>query len=342
MAAVESVVRRAVTTTRLVVSPDDFRALCVLMGDASPLEVLHALVEPVRSAAQPPISQFRVGAAAWGASGCVYLGVNLEFPGTQLQSAVHAEQCATVLARRAGEPAVTAIATSATPCGHCRQWLQELPGAAEVRVITTGVRGLDTMPGAPLGDLLPYAFGPQDLFPGGIPLLLGPRHNGLQFAACAQSQVVAWRRAQRTPAAALMHEAAHAALAAANGAHAPYSCCPSGVALVTHSAGDDGIGPATIHAGGSAESAAFNPSVSPLQAALVAALADGALSLGQSWGQALKHCVLVQPYRGAVSHVDTVAGVLRAIAPGCEMTLLYIEDCRTPTAESAGGIQCTV
>ena len=337
---------RAVTTTRLVVSPDDFRALCTVVSESGPLEVLHALVEPVRSAAQPPISQFRVGAAAWGASGAVYLGVNLEFPGTQLQSAVHAEQCATVLARRAGERAITAIATSATPCGHCRQWLQELPGAAEVRVITPGVVGPlrdgDPLPGAPLGDLLPFAFGPQDLFPGGIPLLLGPRHNGLQFAACAQAQMQAWRSKARTqPGAALLHEAALAALAAANGAHAPYSCCPAGVALVTE-AGEHRT--AAIHAGGSAESAAFNPSISPLQAALVAALADGALSRGLSWGQALKQCVLVQPYRGAVSHVDTVAGVLRAIAPGCQLTLLYIEDCRTPTAESAQAdmASCTV
>jgi cytidine deaminase len=132
-----------------------------------------------------------------------------------------------------------------------------------------------------------------------------------------------------------MHEAALAALAAANGAHAPYSRSPAGVALVT--ATGDGLRP-RVHAGGTAESAAFNPSISPLQAALVSALADGATQ-GDGhmlpWSRVLRRCVLVQPQHGMVSHVDTVAGLLRAVAPACQLTLLYAEDCRSPQGAAA-------
>ena len=342
-AAVQALVNRVLSSSRLVITATEFRALSAQLGSVQELTVLYALVEPVRSVALPPVSQFHVGAAALGASGAVYLGVNLEFPGTQLNTAVHAEQCAVVLARRAGERSITAIATSATPCGHCRQWLQELPGASRVRVVTAGVdkrvvphaAGDDEaadIPGVPLSALLPCAFGPHDLFPRGIPLLLGPRHNGLRFTASSLEHIQhSWRDA-RSPNAAVMQEAAYAALAAANGAHAPYSSCPAGLALIS-SAGT--VGP-RIHAGGSAESAAFNPSISPLQAALVAALADGALADGRRWALALAHCILVQPLNGAVSHVDTVAGVLRAVSPGCHMVVLYAQDCREAETHDRG------
>ena len=40
-----------------------------------------------------------------------------------------------VTALRAGETALQAIATTAAPCGHCRQFMNELRDAATMRVI---------------------------------------------------------------------------------------------------------------------------------------------------------------------------------------------------------------
>lgn len=316
-ALVEQAVRACVTSGGFTLSAPGFRALRQETGleeDA----LLLALVEPCRAAAAPPVSGYRVGAAALGASGRAYLGVNLEFPGTPLNTAVHAEQFAVTLARRAAERTLQALATSAPPCGHCRQWLYELPLAGQLRCLTASTA-------APLAHLLPAAFGPQDLLPGGTPLLLGARHNGMQFSAPVRAQVERWR-ASASPELLSLHEAAYAALAAANAAHAPYSACPSGCAVV--SVRPDG-GPGGVHAGGTAESAAFNPSISPLQAALVAACADGVSTL---WAQSLQQCVLVQPAGAHVSHVDAVAMVLRAVAPGCHLTLLHLEDFRAPRA----------
>jgi hypothetical protein len=44
----------------------------------------------------------------------------------------------------------------------------------------------------------------------------------------------------------------------------------------------------------------------------------------------------VQPLNGAVSHVDTVAGVLRAVSPGCHMVVLYAQDCREAETHDRG------
>ncbi|KAJ0029882.1 hypothetical protein Pint_13374 [Pistacia integerrima] len=58
-----------------------------------------------------------------------------------------------------------------------------------------------------------------------------------------------------------------AALEAANKSHAPYSKCPSGVAIM------DSEG--KVYKGSYMESAAYNPSLGPVQAALVAYVASG-------------------------------------------------------------------
>ena len=63
--------------------------------------------------------------------------------------------------------------------------------------------------------------------------------------------------------------AAAAAISAARSAYSPYTRCPAGVALVTAAGG--------IYAGFCMESAAHNPGMLPLQAALVAALVYGGL-----------------------------------------------------------------
>ena len=61
-----------------------------------------------------------------GASGRLYVGVNLEFPCLPLHNSVHAEQFLVVNALQHGERELVKLAVSAAPCGHCRQFLSEL------------------------------------------------------------------------------------------------------------------------------------------------------------------------------------------------------------------------
>ncbi|KAE8680991.1 S-adenosyl-L-methionine-dependent methyltransferases superfamily protein [Hibiscus syriacus] len=103
----------------------------------------------------------------------------------------------------------------------------------------------------------PPMFGPDDLLPKEDPLLLEPQWNGLSF--CSDMCNSGTDDGE--------DDLKHAALDAANVSHAPYSGCPSGVALV------DVEG--RIYKGSYIESAAYNPSVPPAQAALVAYVASG-------------------------------------------------------------------
>jgi len=78
-----------------------------------------------KSFAQCKISNYSVGAAALSKSGKVYLGFNLEFPGTCIQSTLHAEQFAFANAFIHQDHDIIRIAVTATPCGHCRQFMAE-------------------------------------------------------------------------------------------------------------------------------------------------------------------------------------------------------------------------
>jgi len=190
-----------------------------------------ALLPQAAALARPPVSNFKVGAIARGASGKLYFGTNLEFAGEALSFTVHAEQSAVVNAWMSGETGIDVVATSAAPCGYCRQFLNELATAADLTVIMPGEQ-------RKLSELLPSSFGPRDLgIEGG---LLQRDDHGLTIDE---------------------HDTlATAAVAAANMSYAPYSKSYAGVAIRT-------AGGAII-SGAYAENAAFNPSLSPLQAAL--------------------------------------------------------------------------
>lgn len=192
---------------------------------------LADLLPQAAAFAKPPVSNFRVGAVARGSSGKLYFGTNVEFAGEALSFTVHAEQSAIVSAWMAGETSVDVVATSAAPCGFCRQFLNELVSARELMIVMPGQM-------TALSALLPSSFGPRDLGVDGG--LLQPEDHRLMIDAG--------------------DELANAALAAANMSYAPYSKQYAGVAIRT-------AGGAMV-TGAYAENAAFNPSLSPLQAAL--------------------------------------------------------------------------
>jgi len=182
-----------------------------------------------------PISNYHVGAVSQGLSGALYFGANIEFSGEALSFCVHAEQAATTNAWVHGEQGLTSIAISAAPCGYCRQFLYELVTAATLEIYLPDATELLTW-------FLPDAFGPHDLgVEGG---LMEQQNHNLVLPSSAPADAVT-----------------NSALAAANASYAPYTFTYSGAAVAT----SDG----SVYNGYYAENAAYNPSMSPLEAALV-------------------------------------------------------------------------
>lgn len=128
-----------------------------------------------------------------------------------------------------------------------------------------------------LGQLLPMRFRPADLLPDpATPLLLQPQDNPVQLTAAARALL---RERAGEPA---FVRAAAEALQEAVGSYAPYSRCPAGLAIVT-AEGD-------VYSGGYVESAAYNPSMPPLQTAIVDAVIGeweraGWAGWGGGWGE---------------------------------------------------------
>lgn len=86
------------------------------------------------SLAHPSLSVAGCRAVGLGASGALYVGVNLEFPQSPLNNSVHAEQFLVVNALQYGETEIKLMAISEAPCGHCRQFFTELACADTVSV----------------------------------------------------------------------------------------------------------------------------------------------------------------------------------------------------------------
>jgi len=147
-------------------------------------ELLFALINPTKQMARPPISQYQVGAVGLGASGRILMGVNIELRGFPLNQSVHGEQFVIANAVRVGEERLGRIAVSAAPCGHCRQFMTELPASSELVI---AVAGADPWSSS-LPDLLPHQFGPEDLLEEGVgPRLLEPHTYGLSLTSEAEA-----------------------------------------------------------------------------------------------------------------------------------------------------------
>lgn len=186
-----------------------------------------------------PISHFYVGAVVIGKVGDFYFGANQEFTHSHIQQTIHAEQSAIANAWIHHEKYITDVVVNYTPCGHCRQFMNELNSAEALKI------HLPHSQNNLLHQYLPDAFGPKDL---NIPsLLLDPACHHLTYAT--EDKLI------------------QLALKAANMSHAPYSHCLCGVALQTKCG--------EIFQGSYAENAAFNPSLPALQVALNNLLLSG-------------------------------------------------------------------
>ncbi len=115
-----------------------------------------ALLPLAAACSVAPISRFFVGAIACGLSGTWYFGANMEFAGQGLFHSVHAEQSAISNAWLGGETGISEITVNYTPCGHCRQFMNELSTAKTLKVSLP-----DDL--SELQSFLPHSFGPADL-----------------------------------------------------------------------------------------------------------------------------------------------------------------------------------
>ncbi|CAA6660918.1 unnamed protein product [Spirodela intermedia] len=107
-----------------------------------------------------------------------------------------------------------------------------------------------------------------------------------------------------------------AALEGARTAHAPYSGCPSGFAV----ADEEG----RVYGGGYAESAAYNPSLGPVQAALIAYVAGSGRrsDRGEDGGyDKIVGAALVEAEDAVVSHEETARMLMAAVAPRCRLVV---------------------
>ena len=244
-------------------------------------KLMLALLPFAQSYSQAPISNFHVGVVVRGASGALYTGANIEIPGQCLGFAVHAEQSALSNAYMHSEQSVTALAVGGAPCGHCRQFINEMSPDGEILILTP-----DKSP-AKLSSILPAAFGPA---------ALGMTHGAIPVHT-AELLLAS------TPSDPLMM----AALDAARKSYAPYSKSPSGIAL--RSSKD------RIYRGSYIENVAFNPSLSPLQTALAALIAGG-----ESYSS-ISAVTLVEVAGSQISQRAVTETVLSAIAPNIKLVI---------------------
>ena len=187
----------------------------------------------------PPISRYRVGVAGMTDKGDIYLGVNLEYPGLPLFSTIHGEQFLFINLFLHREKSLRALALSAEPCGHCRQWMTEALGLENLRILVPGKNPTT------LGNLLPHSFGPANLGKAQGMLDSSPQQLVLEDEELLKKDALHY----------LAYEAAEIS-------YTPYSNNAAGIAVEL----EDG----SRFIGSSIENAAFNPSVTPLHTALVA------------------------------------------------------------------------
>ncbi|XP_010438283.1 PREDICTED: cytidine deaminase 1-like [Camelina sativa] len=254
-----------------------------------------------------PFSTFKVVALGFGSSGRVFVGVNVEFPGLPLHHSIHATQFVVANLALNLEKKLNYLAVSPpeAPCGHCRQFLQEIREAPEMNIILSDQNG-DNVSTVSLESLLPKRLSPDSQLPKDVPRLLEPRYNRLTLSG--PDFDVPDRYPDLKP----------AGLVAANISYAPYSKCPSGVALVDRQG--------SVYRGWYMESVAYNPSLGPVQAALVDYMIRG--GGGDRGFTEIVGAVLVEKKDAEVRQEQTARMLLETIAPNCDFKVFHC--CENP------------
>lgn len=275
--------------SKFVIEPSEAEILMREWNVPDIPSLLPILAATAQRLARPPISSFHVGVAAAGISGRIFLGVNVEFPKLPLHHSIHAEQFLLTNAHLHSETQILHLAVTAAPCGHCRQFMQELRNASRLQIQILS----DPNPSyIPLIELLPRPFTPLDLLSPETPLLLEPQISSKRNLTLENS---AWSCEMEKV---LTEEA----MKAVKEAYAPYSGCISGFAVIDTEN--------RLHKGAYMESAAYNPSVGPVQAAMISYLVGG----GDEW-IGLVGGVLVEEKNARILQEGTVRAFFEMVAP---------------------------
>ena len=155
-------------------------------------------------------------------------------------------------------------------------------------------------------ELLPHRFTPKDLLGDSAKFLFESIDNNLEWT----DEALDTMGESGEP---LMEQMASKAFEEANASYAQYSNCPSGVCVLDRQN--------NLYSGCLIESAAYNPTVSPLHSALVNGIVKGL----EGWDQ-IKHVVLVEPVGASVRHDHIIYQVLHFICPQAQYTVLHVEN----------------
>jgi cytidine deaminase len=131
------------------------QALCQHL-DCSPIELAERMLPLAASFSFAPKSNFHVGAIAIDQQGQLFLGANYELAYGPLSGSLHAEQSAIFNALSHQAAALTDLVINAAPCGYCRQFINELAVASQLKVHFN-------QQNYQFSQLLPQSFGPDDL-----------------------------------------------------------------------------------------------------------------------------------------------------------------------------------
>ncbi len=262
-------------------SPEQFKQL-LSISEMSDADLRITLLPLAAAFAYVPISNFYVGALARGLSGRIYFGGNMEFAKTQMGQTIHAEQAAISHAWMKGEKGISDITVNYSPCGHCRQFMNELTTAQSIMI------QLPKRDANSLQYYLPESFGPSDL--GIKSVLMHENDHGYQSEDTSSL--------------------GQFAIKALNHSYAPYSNNLSGVALSSKSGKQ--------YIGSYAENAAFNPSLPPLQVALIQ------MRMAGEEFDNIDASALAELKDGSVSHFVDTQATLNTLIPGLNVEYIQL------------------
>ena len=258
--------------------------ICAAHGITSD-ELMLLSLGRARDYARPPISNFYVGCVGREAgSGNLVFGGNLEFTGAHIGNTVHGEGFVFTRSFSRGTAIETIAIGEAHPCAHCRQYLSEYAATASLTLIDPLGHRLK------MADLYPWPFDPDYLGEKGIVAGAVP-HPGLALAANALPPATAARLTD-----------------IGRRSYTPYGKSPAAIVLTLK----DGA----LIGGAAIESVSFNPTISPLQAAMIDLFAHG-YAASDIASAAFGHSPAAQ-----VDYAMHACDLLVAIAPEVELEVL--------------------
>ena len=267
-----------------VLPASEVEALCRVHG-ADVETLMLVLLKFAESFARPPISNFTVGAIGMEAgTGNLVFGGNLEFTVAHHGNPVHGEGFVLTRAFSRGT-SIDAIAIGeAHPCAHCRQYLSEFAATSNLTLIDPLGHRLT------MAQIYPWPFDPNYLGESGIVAGAVP-YPDLRLGHHALAPDIA-RRLEAT----------------GRRSYSPYGKSPAAIVL--------SLADGRQIAGAVIESVAFNPTMSPLQAAMIDLFAHGYAITD------IASAAIATRRGAAVDYVTHAVGLLNAIAPDLQIDCL--------------------